>query len=403
MDRRPERVAPVRPGYVPAAVTTADPPLDPVPGLPSDLRVLHVVTRYSGGSMRRLLDVAATVPGTHTVVVGPDSDPGRLGELDGLAEVVVCDPLRREVSTADAAALGAVRTVIRRVRPHVVHTHQSKGGLIGRAAARAAGVPIVYHSASMASFGPGYARAESAAFRLAEWASAPMVDRYFVVGRDLLDRLANGARIPRRKLTLVRSTIDRGRFAPVDADGRAAARRDLGLPVDGRVVVYVGSLEPRKGTATLPGIVAAADPEAVLVLAGTGPDHDDVVAAGARSGVRTELLGHVGEVGRLMGAADVVVLPSEAEGLPQVLVQTAMVGVPFVAYDVDGVREMIDAGAAGTAVPLGDVDAFAAGVGRWLDGTGRVPVRPPSWDAWSRDHVGEQYRAAYAADLAPRH
>ena len=71
------------------------------------------------------------------------------------------------------------------------------------------------------------------------------------------------------------------------------------------------------------------------------------------------LLGHVSDVPRVLRAADVLALPSSAEGLPQVLVQAARAGVPFVAFDVDGVAELLALGAVGRSVPLGDRDGFA--------------------------------------------
>ncbi|NLV55589.1 MAG: glycosyltransferase family 4 protein [Acidimicrobiales bacterium] len=374
--------------------------MSPPSPLPSDLRVVHVVTRYTGGSVRRVLDVVRTVPGEHVVIVGPDSDLGRVAELDDLASVVIEDGLRREVSPTDARAVAALRARLRGARPHVVHTHQSKGGLLGRVAARAAGVPVVYHSASMASFGPGYGRAESAVFRAAEWSTAPLVDRYFVVGRDLADRLANGARVPRRKLEVVRSTIDADRFAPGGPSARAEARAALGLDPHEPVVAYVGSLEPRKGVTVLPEAVAVASAGAgTLVVAGDGPQAAEVEAEAERLGLRARLLGHVDRVQDVMRAADVVALPSGAEGLPQVLVQAAMVGVPFVAHDVDGVRELIDGGAAGRVVPLGDRDRFADALRTLLARRERRVAPRSRWAEWGLDHVGRRYRAAYSADL----
>lgn len=376
------------------------------------LRVLHVVTRYTGGSVRRLLDAVDAVDARHVVAVGPDSEVERLGELDGRAELVVVGSLRREVTpVGDARALVDLVRLVRRVRPHVVHTHQSKGGLLGRVAARAGGVGIVYHSASMASFGPGYGRAESAVFRVAEWATAPLVTRTFVVGRDLADRLAEGARVPRRKLVTIRSSIPADRFRPPAAGERGARRRARGVDPSALVVAYVGSLEPRKGVADLPALVAeaAAGRPVTLLVAGDGPLRDDL-AADRTPGVEVVLLGHVGDVADVMGCADALVLPSSAEGLPQVLVQAAMVGVPFAAYDVDGVGELLDLGARGAAAPLGDRSRLAAALGALLDDAaagseavaGAAPAASEAWREWDPAEVAARYREHYAADLAAR-
>lgn len=352
--------------------------------------------------MRRLLDVVDAVDAPHTFVVGPDSEVDPETVLAGRAEVVTVPTLAREVAPGrDARSLVDLVRLLRRLRPDVVHTHQAKAGLVGRVAARLAGVPVVYHSASMASFGPGYGSRESAVFRAAETATAPLVTRYFVVGRDLGDRLVEGARVPRRKLLVVRSHVDRAAFAAVDDQRRAAARARLGLAPDGAVVVFVGSLEDRKGVADLPAVMAAAGGPATLLVAGTGPRRP-LLEAAAVPGVDIRLLGHVADVGGLMAAADAVVLPSSAEGVPQVGVQAAMVGVPLVAYDVDGVGELLDEGADGEVVALGEAADLGAAVRRALADPSRrgSRIQDSVWSAWSTDVIADHYREAYADDLS---
>ncbi len=107
-----------------------------------------------------------------------------------------------------------------------------------------------------------------------------------------------------------------------------------------------------------------------------------------------------------MRAADVLALPSSAEGLPQVLVQAARGGLPFVAFDVDGVAELLALGAAGRSVPLGDREGFAAalrdelairaGVGRDREGRG---VDPTVWAQWEPAVVADHYRRSYQIGL----
>ena len=93
------------------------------------------------------------------------------------------------------------------------------------------------------------------------------------------------------------------------------------------------------------------------------------------------LLGYVKPVEPLMWRADVVVLLSNAEGLPQALIQAAAAGVPFVSYDVDGARELIGLGARGVVVPIDDRDAAADAVAEFLNGDAdRTVVDVSSWD-----------------------
>jgi len=85
---------------------------------------------------------------------------------------------------------------------------------------------------------------------------------------------------------------------------------------------------------------------------------------------------------------------SDAEGLPQVLVQSAAAGTPFVAFDVEGVREVLALGARGSAVPLGRLDAVVSAAQRWLR-TGADDGEPPvDLSSWSPESIAASYRAA---------
>jgi glycosyltransferase involved in cell wall biosynthesis len=373
------------------------------------VRVLHLITRVSrGGSEQRLRDVLRSVPAEHHVVVGRDSDPAQVDALRAHATISWNDDLVRAVRPSDLRAGAGLVALLRRERVDVVHTHQAKGGLLGRVAARAARIPIVYHSASMASFGPGYGRWESRAFALAERATAPLVRRYFVVGTDLADRLAaNG--VARHRLTVVRSSLDLAPFAPPSSAERDAARERLGLDRDRRWLCYVGSLEPRKGvlglTALREQVARTAGHDVGLLVAGDGPLRQELARKGEGPGGPgpVRLLGHVPYVADVMRAADALVLPSSAEGVPQVVVQAAACGLPFAAYRVDGVGELLELGADGIAVELGDDRALAQAVARLLDRPGgprHSGLTPDAQAQWSADEVASQYRRAYERDLA---
>lgn len=369
------------------------------------LRVLHVITRYThGGSEQRLRDVVRAVDADHQVVAGRDSDDGRLDELRERSEVTFLPSLVRSVDPrADGRTLAELVSIMRGRRFDVVHTHQAKGGLLGRVAARAAGVRTVFHSASMASFGPGYGPWESRTFALAERATAPLVDRYFVVGDDLARRLAaNGVR--RSQLEIVRSSLDLRSFHPPTSEEQRTHRRSLGLDPDAPTLCYVGSLDERKGVLLLAPLLEFVRRETGedvrLVVAGDGPLRGDVrrsieQTSGAAAAT---LLGHVPYVADVMRAADALVLPSAAEGLPQVLVQAAASHLPFAAFAVDGVDEMRRLGAVGRSVPLGDpralaeatVEALARGRNGRAEGIARMKLEP-----WSPVEVAARYRAAY--------
>jgi glycosyltransferase involved in cell wall biosynthesis len=107
------------------------------------------------------------------------------------------------------------------------------------------------------------------------------------------------------------------------------------------------------------------------------------------------LVGHVADpasVLEAMRAADLILLLSRTEGLPQVLVQAAAVGTPFVAYDVEGVRELLELGAIGDALPLNDLDAVVDTAERRL--RRGPPADEPAADlsSWATEVIHDSYR-----------
>jgi glycosyltransferase involved in cell wall biosynthesis len=135
-----------------------------------------------------------------------------------------------------------------------------------------------------------------------------------------------------------------------------------------------------------------------LAVAGEGPLANELRARLDETGGDGAVLGYVPEPLPLIRAADLLVLLSSAEGMCQALVQATALGTPFVAYDVDGVRELIELGASGTAVPLGDVEAAAAASAEAL-----LSARPDGisidLSTWSPGAIAEGYRRLIATAL----
>lgn len=371
------------------------------------VRVLHVATRYArGGSEARIRDIIRAFPeGDHHVVVGADSDLA-LAELQlRPATLALVETLVRTPSPIrDPAAIRALASILRTGSFGLVVTHQSKAGAVGRLAARRAGGPPVIHSLSMASFGPGYPRWQDLAFRVVEARLAGSTAAYVVVGDDLAGKFA-AIGVPTEKLYVVRSGARLPGPGAIDPSVHDRARARLGIP-QRPVVLYLGSLEPRKNVLDLGRylsrlLVLATGARPFLVVAGEGPLGGRLrsVLRGARLNGDAALVGYVEEPGPLIGLADAVVLLSGAEGLPQVLVQAAAVATPFVAYAVDGVRELIGMGAEGVAVPLGDVEGAAEATVPFL---GIEHGHTPTIDlaSWSPEEIASGHRRVIGAVLA---
>lgn len=153
---------------------------------------------------------------------------------------------------------------------------------------------------------------------------------------------------------------------------RDEARRELGLPDDAEVVLYVGRLVAEKGLRELieaTRVLFALRPRLQAVLVGEGPlqsELEAVIAADPSLPVRLAGTQSPSRVARWMAAADVVTLPSYSEGHPNVLVEALACGRPVVATQVGGIPEVVDV-ECGLLVPARDSAALAAALGQALD------------------------------------
>lgn len=373
-----------------------------VPTRPS--RVLQMCTRYlRGGSEQRVRDVCdAFSDSDHTVVVGRDSDPELLHRHLDVVEVIVEPSLCREPNPVqDARAVARVCRLMRERSFDVVITHQSKAGVIGRISAHMSHGPPVVHSLSMASFGPGYGRMANHIYRPVERFLSRWTDAYAVVGQDLADRFARIG-VESAKLNVIRS----GARLPSGAEVRTAAHARVaavhGLPGERPWVLYLGALEDRKNVMSLPILhqqllLMLPPPAPFLVIAGDGPRLDDLVALLDRMGLSGDarVLGYVPDPESLLVTADVLVLLSRAEGMPQALLQATAAGTPFVCCEVDGVDELLDLGAAGFVVDQGDVVGAARAVAHRINAAALEPVPCPCPSVELRSWQGADVRWDY--------
>ena len=174
-------------------------------------------------------------------------------------------------------------------------------------------------------------------------------------------------------------------------------------------MLCVGRLEPVKNQ---PMLFAALERlrahRPLLWLVGDGPLQAQYEAEVARRGLAdgVQFLGYRYDVPELTAAADVVVLPSVKEGIPRALMQASAVGVPVVATDVKGSREVVVDGRTGYLVPLNDVPALADRLAALFDSPALRGELGAAGAAHAREHFDEQrvverlvgiYRTALAA------
>jgi glycosyltransferase involved in cell wall biosynthesis len=180
------------------------------------------------------------------------------------------------------------------------------------------------------------------------------------------------AGLPPSQLVRIPNGVDTSRFQPVDSVGRRHLRKVLGLPVDGPIVLFVGIVHPRKGVdrlLTAWPLVQERYPEAKLVLVGPLHSPSDGATSDFVGDLHTladqyniHLVGQREEVQRFYQTADVFVLPSRMEGLPNALLEAMTCGLPTIASPLPGVSEVIEHNTNGLLVPPDDPEAISDAV-----------------------------------------
>jgi glycosyltransferase involved in cell wall biosynthesis len=182
-------------------------------------------------------------------------------------------------------------------------------------------------------------------------------DLVVAVSQDVADRLAAGG-LPGERIRVVENAVP-----PPGVIDRATARRELGLHPDLPVVLCVARLAPPKRVDLLLDCWRAV-PDAVLLVAGDGAERPGLERRAVALGDRVTFLGDRRDVGRLLAAADVLVLPSDREGLPMTVLEAMAGGVPVVATAVGGLAGFDPATV--ELVAPGSAPALGAAVSRLL-------------------------------------
>ncbi len=358
------------------------------------VRVLRIFSRLNigGPSLHVILLSSGLRPlGYETrLVVGRESP--REGNMLALAasKNVLCERMaglgREIVPLQDLRALVGLTRLMRRWRPEVVHTHTAKAGLLGRLAARAAGVPTIVHTYHGHVLRGYFSPAKTALFRWLETRLAGAAHALVAVSESVKQDLVALGIAPSEKIRVIPLGLELDRLCGTLP--RGVLRREAGIAEEAPLVGMVGRLVPIKDVPTFlraACLVRAERPETRFALVGDGEERPALERLAGELGLdgAVVFLGWRHDLAPVYGDLDLVVNASRNEGTPVALIEALAASRPVVATRVGGTPDLLGEDERGRLVPAGDPEALARAIVETLTQAEAARRRAQA----GRDHV----------------
>ena len=211
------------------------------------------------------------------------------------------------------------------------------------------------------------------------------------------DETINRFHVPPRRVVTIPNGVDKRRVHPVA--GRGEVRRSFGISPGAPVVLSVGAFTWEKDPLAfleVANAVVRARPEARFLMVGDGPMRERVETATHDRGLEGHVLlpGARDDIADLMAASDVLLLTSRTEGMPGILIEAGMLGLPAIAYAVGGIPEVVEHGVSGLLVRPGDRATMAAAAADLLGDD----VRRRAMAVASRERCANRFEIRGVAD-----
>ncbi|HER24672.1 MAG TPA: glycosyltransferase family 1 protein [Candidatus Atribacteria bacterium] len=350
------------------------------------IKVAHLIARMiSGGADENTL---FTVKGLNKelyeidLICGEESDEGILRKIiDEKIHIIQLKGLKWKLNFwYDPIVLIKLIQLMRKNHYDIVHTHTTKAGILGRIAARIAGVSIIVHGLHGSTFEAFNSGLLNRLLFLFERLTGGFTDAYISVSRVLSEKYIEKGIGKKENYHTVYSGMHLEKFYGVrEKIDYRKKRRELGISLDDFVIGNVARLETRKGHQFLLDVFKnitekekkeeGKEDQAKLLIIGEGNKREYLEDYVKKLNLESKVIftGYRKDVEELMAVMDIFALTSLREGLPRVIVQAAAVGIPSIAFNVDGVSEVIKDNYNGFLVEAKDLKHLENGIRQYMN------------------------------------
>lgn len=335
-------------------------------------RILYIITRLSIGSPAMhavLLTRLFNRPGYESTLICGANDPkggdmAYFAQEQGVQPIIVPELGRSLNPILNLIALVKLYRLIREIKPDVVHTHLAQAGVVGRIAARLAGVSVIVHTVHSNVFGGQYNPLNTRVFILLERFAATQSDTIITLTQSLRYELVDRYRIARQgRIMILPLGLDLNRFTQLPRK-TGAFRQQWSIAPDASLIGIVGQLTAVKNHELFLQVVALVKkqvPNACFVIVGDGELRHELEAQVDMLGLRESVIftGWQRDLAPLYSDLDVLVNSSTSEGTPTPIIEALTAGCPVVATAVGGVPDLLDHGRLGMLALPNNADSLA--------------------------------------------
>jgi glycosyltransferase involved in cell wall biosynthesis len=228
-------------------------------------------------------------------------------------------------------------------------------------------------------------------------------DKFIAISQEIADGLKKNGIQP-EKIKKITNFADTEKFRPINSQERHILKTALSIDKD-IVINFTGRIVERKGVDILVNAFAESMelmPSSILIIVGAGPDEDKIKNMASKLGINNKIrfFGHSREVIKYYHAADIYVLPSYAEGMPNSLLEAMACGLPIIASKIGGVVDVIENGKDGILFEPGDISGLSSALVRLSKDVGlRVRLgeeaRKKAVEGFSIERVADEYIKIY--------
>ena len=339
------------------------------------IRVLRIINRFNIGGPTFNATFLTRFMGDEyeTMLVGglpeeDESDSLHIPESYGVQPVLLKELVRAPSVSSDRKAYKRLKEIIREFQPHIVHTHASKAGALGRKAADACQVPVIVHTFHGHIFHSYFGKVKTRLFKEIERSLAKKSQAIVAISERQKKELCEEHKVCKAKKThVVPLGFDLQPFHDKRVAKRESKREELGLGPDTIAIAIIGRFAPIKNHDlffdAMENVLRATDKPVQLFVVGDGAERENIEERATKLNAQypgvVKLTSWITDIAAFNAAIDLICLTSNNEGTPVSLIEAQAACIPVISTDVGGVRDIVQDGDTGFVVPVNDVEVLS--------------------------------------------